>query len=212
KDSPHGTFEITTKDGRVIVADDPGETVVVDAAGSVTRIPNSSSRMAELQQAQQNALNTLSLGLGEQGAAPGGSSTDTQFALQQLVPINFSQLQNQGLAALAVTITASVNQGALDVLPTPKPPPPTPPVLHPVLGADLSGGHASSEIPHATGSGNLDTASSAVLTFTDFKLSEVSTSVSSIAWSGGAPPSQVAAVLAGAPSAAGSGVGGGSSW
>jgi hypothetical protein len=44
KDSPHGTFEITTRDGRVIVADDPGETVVVDPAGSVTRIPNSSSR------------------------------------------------------------------------------------------------------------------------------------------------------------------------
>jgi hypothetical protein len=32
--SPHGTFEITTRDGRVIVADDPGETVVVDPAGS----------------------------------------------------------------------------------------------------------------------------------------------------------------------------------
>src|SRR5215472_15510691 len=29
--APHGTCEITTKDGRVIVADDPGETVVVDA-------------------------------------------------------------------------------------------------------------------------------------------------------------------------------------
>jgi hypothetical protein len=52
KDLPHGTFEITTRDGRVIVADDPGETIVVDPAGSVTRIPNSSSRMAELQQAQ----------------------------------------------------------------------------------------------------------------------------------------------------------------
>src|SRR5262249_51718826 len=78
KDSPHGPFEITTRDGRVIVADDPGETVVVDPAGSVTRIPNSSSRMAELQQAQQNALSTLSLGMG-QGAAPGGSSTATEF-------------------------------------------------------------------------------------------------------------------------------------
>src|SRR6516165_1388608 len=94
KDSPHGTFEITTKDGRVIVADDPGETVVVDPAGSVTRIPNSSSRMAELQVAQANTLSTLSLGLGQQGAAPGGSSTPTEFAQQQLLPINFSQLQN----------------------------------------------------------------------------------------------------------------------
>src|SRR5262245_23294858 len=59
KDLPHGTFEITTRDGRVIIADDPGETIVVDPTGSVSRIPNSSSRMAELQQAQQTALATL---------------------------------------------------------------------------------------------------------------------------------------------------------
>src|SRR5215467_766211 len=130
KESPHGTFEITTRDGRVIVADDPGETVVVDPAGSVTRIPNSSSRMAELQQAQQNALNTLSMGLGQQGAAPGGSSTDTQFALQQLLPINFSQLQNQGPAPLAVTITPATNPGAIDVSQQQfKPPLPLPPTI-----------------------------------------------------------------------------------
>jgi FecR protein len=30
KDLAHGTFEITTRDGRVVVADDPGETIVVD--------------------------------------------------------------------------------------------------------------------------------------------------------------------------------------
>jgi hypothetical protein len=95
KDSPHGTFEITTRDGRVIVADDPGETIVVDPAGSVTRLPNSSSRMAELQQAQQSALSTLSLGLGQPGAAPGGSSTDTFNTPLQLQPINFSQPQKQ---------------------------------------------------------------------------------------------------------------------
>ena len=54
KDLPHGTFEIVTRDGRVIVADDPGETIVVDPTGSVARLPNSASRMAELQQAQQS--------------------------------------------------------------------------------------------------------------------------------------------------------------
>ena len=70
KDLAHGTFEIVTRDGRVIVADDPGETIVVDPTGSVARLPNSASRMAELQQAQQAALATLSLG--QQGAAPGG--------------------------------------------------------------------------------------------------------------------------------------------
>ena len=92
KDLPHGTFEIVTRDGRVIMADDPGETIVVDPTGSVTRIPNSSSRMADLQQAQQSALATLSLG--QQGAAPGGSSTETFEIPAQLQPINFSQPQN----------------------------------------------------------------------------------------------------------------------
>src|SRR5215471_6149480 len=133
KDSPHGTFEITTKDGRVIVADDPGETVVVDPSGSVTRIPNSSSRMAELQQAQQNALNTLSLGLGQQGAAPGGSSTDTFNFPLQLQPINFSQPQNNDPGPTHVTINNNITpttQGFIEI-PQSKPPsapaPPPPP-------------------------------------------------------------------------------------
>src|SRR5262249_40358412 len=65
KDLAHGTYEIVMKrDGRVITHDDPGETIVVDPTGAVTRIPNSSSRMAELQGAQQAALATLSLGMG----------------------------------------------------------------------------------------------------------------------------------------------------
>src|SRR5262244_3669206 len=131
KDSPHGTFEITTRDGRVIVADDPGETVVVDPAGSVTRIPNSSSRMAELQQAQQNALNTLSMGLGQQGAAPGGSSTDTFNTPLQLQPINFSQPQNNDPGPTHVTINITpTTQGFIEIpqskppsAPAPAPPP-----------------------------------------------------------------------------------------
>src|SRR5262245_7758588 len=131
KDSPHGTFEITTRDGRVIVADDPGETVVVDPAGSVTRIPNSSSRMAELQQAQQNALSTLSLGQGQQGAAPGGSSTDTFNTSLQLQPINFSQPQNNDPGPTHVTINITpTTQGFIEPqskppsAPAPAPPPP----------------------------------------------------------------------------------------
>src|SRR5262249_40320563 len=131
KDLPHGTFEITTRDGRVIVADDPGETVVVDPAGSVTRIPNSSSRMAELQQAQQNALSTLSLGQGQQGAAPGGSSTDTFNTPLQLQPINFSQPQNNDPGPTHVTINITpTTQGFIEPqskppsAPAPAPPPP----------------------------------------------------------------------------------------
>src|SRR5262249_29190147 len=151
KDSPHGTFEITTRDGRVIVADDPGETVVVDPAGSVTRIPNSSSRMAELQQAQLKSLSTYSPGLDQQGAAPGGSSTATEFAQQQLLPINLSQLQNQGPAPLAVTTTTATNPGAIDV-PTFKP---LPVEIKPVLAADV-GAHAIIELLNTTGSATFD--------------------------------------------------------
>src|SRR5262245_52496730 len=116
KDLPHGTFEITTRDGRVIIADDPGETIVVDPTGSVQRIPNSSSRMAELQQAQQSALATLSQG--PQGAAPGGSSTQ-QFDLPvQLQPINFGQPPNNAPAPEPVSTThvTAVSPGVTEVI------------------------------------------------------------------------------------------------
>ena len=85
KDAPHGTFEIVTRDGRVVVADDPGETVVVDPAGTVTRIPNSSSRMAELQFAQQAALATLSHGTARCGA---GRIEYTNFRNSATAPTN----------------------------------------------------------------------------------------------------------------------------
>src|SRR5919201_4852385 len=39
-----------------------GKTIVVDPTGEVTRIPNASSRMADLQNFQQAALATLSQG------------------------------------------------------------------------------------------------------------------------------------------------------
>src|SRR5215471_10538544 len=199
KDSPHGTFEITTRDGRVIVADDPGETIVVDPAGSVTRMPNSSSRMAELQVAQANTLSTLSLGLGQQGAAPGGSSTPTFNVPLQLLPINFSVPQNNAPTPLTITINATPAIGPLDFSPKQPPPPPeTKPTPNPVLAADVSGGHAITEIAHTTGSGNLDTTPSGVLTFTNFDVSAVSTSVAWITSSGGPTPSGVAEVLAGA--------------
>src|SRR6516162_111261 len=131
KDSPHGTFEITTRDGRVIVADDPGETIVVDPAGSVTRLPNSSSRMAELQQAQQSALSTLSLGLGQPGAAPGGSSTDTFNTPLQLQPINFSQPQNNEPGPTHVTINITTTTQGFIEIPQSKPPSAPAPALPP---------------------------------------------------------------------------------
>src|SRR5262245_17436360 len=192
KDLPHGTFEITTRDGRVIIADDPGETIVVDPTGSVSRIPNSSSRMAELQQAQQTALATLSLG--QQGAAPGGSSTQ-QFDLPvQLQPINFAQPSN-GPAPDAVTTThvTAVSSGFTEV-PQLKPPS----VSIPVLASD-AGLHTVIEAINTTGSTHIDIAPAGTLTFTDFQVSAASASVASITWSGGAtPPSGLGEVLAGA--------------
>src|SRR5262245_2783710 len=113
KDLPHGTFEITTRDGRDIIADDPGATIVVDPTGSIQRIPNSSSRMAELQQAQQTALATLSLG--QQGAAPGGSSTQ-QFDLPvQLQPINFAQPSSGPLQEAVTTHVTAATSGFIEV-------------------------------------------------------------------------------------------------
>ena len=102
----------------MVVADDPGETVVVDPAGTVTRIPNSSSRMADLQSAQQAALGTLSLG--QQGAAPGGSSTLTFETPLQLQPINFIQPQNNDPVIAPATTPAIIVSPA--TIPTVTPP------------------------------------------------------------------------------------------
>src|SRR5262245_44188621 len=157
KDLPHGTFEITTRDGRVIIADDPGETIVVDPTGSVARIPNSSSRMAELQQAQQTALATLSLG--QQGAAPGGSSTQ-QFDLPaQLTPINFGS-PSTGPAPDAVTTThvTAASSGFIEVAQL-KPPTVVTPALAPGAGSQ-----PIIEVINTTGSTHVDFAPSGMLT------------------------------------------------
>jgi hypothetical protein len=106
KDLAHGTYEIVMKkDGRVFRHEDPGETIVVDPTGDVTRIPNSSSRMADLQNFQQAALATLSQG--PQGAAAGGSSTETYNAPLQLQPINFTRPEN-GAVQNQVTVTVNL--------------------------------------------------------------------------------------------------------
>ena len=195
KDAPHGTFEIVTRDGRVVVADDPGETVVVDPAGTVTRMPNSSSRMADLQSAQQAALGTLSLG--QQGAASGGSSTQTFDTPLQLQPINLIQPQNNGPTLILASITPTINQQFIET-PVPK----ISSIVTPVFTGDSTGLHPATEVIGTTGSGELDTASPGTLTFSDFKFSTVSASLESITWSGESGgttlPSSVPAVLAGA--------------
>jgi hypothetical protein len=196
KDLAHGTFEIVTRDGRVIVADDPGETIVVDPTGSVARLPNSASRMAELQQAQQTALATFSLG--QQGAAPGGSSTQQFDIPVQLHPINFAPPSFNGPTPEAVTTThlTAVSPGVIEV-PEPKQPPVVT-IVTPVLAPD-AGMHAAIEAINTTGSTHVDTVPSGTLTFTDLKVSTVSASLASMTWSGGATlPSGLGEVLAGA--------------
>ena len=196
KDLAHGTFEIVTRDGRVIVADDPGETIVVDPTGSVVRLPNSASRMAELQQAQQTALATFSLG--QQGAAPGGSSTQQFDIPVQLHPINFAPPSFNGPTPEAVTTThlTAVSPGVIEVPELKQPPVVT--IVTPVLAPD-AGMHAAIEAINTTGSTHVDTVPSGTLTFTDLKVSTVSASLASMTWSGGATlPSGLGEVLAGA--------------
>ena len=195
KDLPHGTFEIVTRDGRVIMADDPGETIVVDPTGSVARLPNSASRMAELQQAQQTALATFSLG--QQGAAPGGSSTQQFDIPVQLHPINFAPPSFNGPTPEAVTTThlTAVSPGVIEV---PELKQPLVTIVTPVLAPD-AGMHAAIEAINTTGSTHVDTVPSGTLTFTDLKVSTVSASLASMTWSGGATlPSGLGEVLAGA--------------
>ena len=67
KDYKHGIFEIETKgdNPRVIVVDDPGETIVLRPSGggfSVERVANSPAQMAQLQSVYQGTLATFSQG------------------------------------------------------------------------------------------------------------------------------------------------------
>ena len=93
--------------------------------------------MAELQQAQQSALATLSLG--QQGAAPGGSSTETFEIPAQLQPINFSQPQNnfsqpQNNDALTAPAAAPEIIVPLTTIPIVTPPATTPGTLTVAIG------------------------------------------------------------------------------
>ena len=73
----YGTLEIVTKEAvpRVIIVDDPTETVVLRRAGSavaVDRVTHTATRMADLQSAYRDAFDTQSQG--QQGSGPPGSS------------------------------------------------------------------------------------------------------------------------------------------
>lgn len=91
KDLEHGVFELVTKEAipRHIFVEDPGETIVLHPRGSsisVNQDTNNATRMAELQEAQQDALATFAKGLGSTG-----SSTPPFANPLPVQPINFIQ-------------------------------------------------------------------------------------------------------------------------
>ena len=108
KDLEHGSFELVTKEPipRHFFVEDPGETIVLRVEGSsinISKVTNSSSRMAELQAAQQEALATLAKGM-----ESSGSSTPPLVDRLPVQPINFIE-----------TDVPSPTGGSLQPLPVP---------------------------------------------------------------------------------------------
>ena len=91
--SDYGVIELTTADGRTIVLDDPGETVVLRKVGSSvteSHVTNSVATMLSYQTDQADALRIFAMGpSGPAGNGSNGSSTPPP-ALLPLVPINFT--------------------------------------------------------------------------------------------------------------------------
>ena len=75
KDLAHGTFEIVTRDQRVIIIDDPEVTVVINERLEVELVTNSIGQMADLLAASQDAAATYAQGQSDPfttGTTPGG--------------------------------------------------------------------------------------------------------------------------------------------
>ena len=139
KDLEHGKFELVTKEAipRHIIVEDPGETIVLNKIGSsvsVNQVANSPTRMAELQEVQQEALATYAKGLG-----PSGSSTPSSSNRCQCNP---SILLRRATTAAQTLLAPLPSMGVLVpeiiiVHPPPPPPPlPEPPTLTCGEGAD----------------------------------------------------------------------------
>jgi len=135
KDLEHGSFELVTKEAvpRRFLVEDPGQTIVLHPQGSsvsITQTTNSAARMAELRDAQQDALSIY-----EKGLTSTGSSTPPGTERLPVEPINFIQTEGapalQELPAMPPMIFASAPVTIIGQIP---PPPPTPPTLNAVLG------------------------------------------------------------------------------
>ena len=111
KDLEHGKFELVTKEAipRHIIVEDPGETIVLNKIGSsvsVNQVANSPTRMAELQEAQQDVLANYAKGLG-----PSGSSTPSFFEPLPVQPINFIETNDDRSANNTPTATVDGRLG-----------------------------------------------------------------------------------------------------
>ena len=175
--SDYGVIELTTADGRTIVLDDPGETVVLRKVGSSvseSHVTNSVATMLSYENDQANALRVFALGpSGPAGNGSNGSSTPPP-ALPPLVPINFTPPTSAdpphvSLAGLNGSSTSDFFVPFIE--PPPLPPPPPGPAAS-----------ATAEIPGQTGIPNTDTATGSLA------FSGVSIGDPSFVWSGGSLP------------------------
>jgi hypothetical protein len=152
KDLPFGIFTILNKrTGEITEANDPTLTYEFAPDGSVTRTPKTAS---QVEQGAALAQQAAGVSLGQQGAAPGGSSTPTFDIPLQLQPINSTRPENNAVpnqVTISITPTSSGLVEAVQL----KPPPP-------VLVAD-TGLHPIIEFLNTTGSTTLNTAPSASL-------------------------------------------------
>ena len=130
--SDYGVVELRTADGRTILLNDPGETIVLRTVGSSTvesHVTNSVATMLSYQTDQANALRVFALGpSGPAGNGSNGSSTPPP-ELAPLVPINLTT-QPPPFDPPHFTLPPPGGANAvLDVfVPTPEAPPPLPPV------------------------------------------------------------------------------------
>ena len=132
KDFEHGAFELVTKEAvpRHIIVEDPGVTVVLRPQGSsvsVNQVTNSPARMAELQAAQQAALDTYVKGLGSTG-----SSTPPFAEQPSLQPINFIQTDRSPAEQESLTAIPLLFVSIPELIFGKIPPPP--PILNAVTG------------------------------------------------------------------------------
>src|SRR4051794_39296796 len=138
-DLDHGVFELITKDGRHIIVDNPGQTIVLSATGSLSVVTNSPEQMAELQTFQQNALGLYAQATTNPtstGGGGGGSSTppDQLFSPEGLQPINFIEpsaptpTQQAPSQAPITVVEATVNQSIAVPVASPAVTSPTPAV------------------------------------------------------------------------------------